>query len=244
MPSNADIKQFSALRMPKYRQKYGQFMVEGRKNVLEVFHSDWNVVRILATHEGIEGLDLPFDPEIISRQDYAKISQMDTPPGLCAIVALREYGVADIDFHQPVILALDGISDPGNLGTMLRTADWFGFRQVLLSDDCTDVYNAKSIAASMGSFTRLKWVYGDLSSMLKGKNVLGCFMDGLDVASIVPDSPLVLMIGSESHGIRRGAAALVKHRIRIPGAGQTESLNAGVAAGIAMHSLFTRIKKG
>lgn len=218
-------------------------MVEGRKNVLEVFHSGWSIVRILATLEGIEGLQLPFEPEIISRQDYAKISQMDTPPGLCAIVEVQEWTVDQIDFGQPVVLALDGISDPGNLGTILRTADWFGFRQVLMSGDCTDVYNAKCIAASMGSFTRMKWVYGNLQEWLKDKQVLGCFMDGDDVGSIQPNYPLVLMVGSEAHGIREDAAATVDRRISIPGMGKTESLNAGVAAGIVMHSLFARIKK-
>jgi TrmH family RNA methyltransferase len=244
MPSTAEIKQYSALRMPKYRQKYGQFMVEGRKNVLEVFHSGWRIVRILATSEGIAGLKLPFEPEIISRQEYAKISQMDTPPGLCAIVEIKEWKVSQIDFNQPVVLALDGISDPGNLGTILRTADWFGFRQVVLSKDCTDVYNAKCIAASMGSFTRMEWVYGDLPEMLNNKNVLGCFMDGENVGGLVPEFPLVLMVGSEAHGIRSEAEKMVKKRISIPGAGQTESLNAGVAAGIVMHSLFGQTKKG
>lgn len=218
-------------------------MVEGRKNVLEVFHSGWSIVRILATLEGIDGLQLPFEPEIISRQDYAKISQMDTPPGLCAIVEVQEWTVDQIDFGQPVVLALDGISDPGNLGTILRTADWFGFRQVLMSGDCTDVYNAKCIAASMGSFTRMKWVYGNLQEWLKDKQVLGCFMDGDDVGSIQPNYPLVLMVGSEAHGIREDAAATVDRRISISGMGKTESLNAGVAAGIVMHSLFARIKK-
>ena len=230
--------------MLKYRQKYGQFMVEGRKNVLEVFHSDWKIVRILATLQGIEGLSLPFAPEIVSKQDYARISQMDTPPGLCAIVEMREWEAFQIDFGQSVVLALDGISDPGNLGTMLRTADWFGFRQVLLSDDCTDVYNAKCIAASMGSFTRMKWVYGDLSALLPGNNVLGCFMDGESLYQMKTDFPMVLMVGSEAHGIRGEAAALVSRRISIPGDGHTESLNAAVAAGIVMHSLFERIKKG
>jgi TrmH family RNA methyltransferase len=244
MPSNAEIKQYSALRMPKYRQKYGQFMVEGRKNVLEVFHSDWKIVRILATLQGIEEMSLPFAPEIISRQDYARISQMDTPPGLCAIVEVREWASSQIDFGQQVVLALDGISDPGNLGTILRTSDWFGFRQVVLSKDCTDVYNAKCIAASMGSFTRMKWVYGDLQELLKSKNVLGCFMDGEILHDTKTDFPTVLMVGSEAHGIRSEAAAMVNRRISIPGDGQTESLNAAVAAGIVMHSLFERIKKG
>lgn len=228
--------------MPKYRQKYGQFMVEGRKNVLEVFHSDWRIVRILATLQGIGGLKLPFETEIISRQDYAKISLMDTPPGLCAIVEMREWKTSQIDFNQPVVLALDGISDPGNLGTILRTADWFGFRQVVLSKDCTDVYNAKCIAASMGSFTRMQWVYGDLPEILENKNVLGCFMDGENVGAISPDFPVVLLIGSEAHGIRSGAEKTVRKRISITGAGHTESLNAGVAAGIVMHSLFGQIK--
>ena len=88
----------------------------------------------------------------------------------------------------------------------------------------------------------MKWVYGDLSVLLKNKNVLGCFMDGEDVGSVIPAFPLVLMIGSEAHGIRSNASNVVSKRISISGAGKTESLNAGVAAGIVMHSLFGQIK--
>jgi TrmH family RNA methyltransferase len=244
MPSNAEIKQFSALRMPKYRQKYGQFVVEGRKQVLEVFHSDYAIDRIMATEEVAAKLELPFEPEIISRQDYQKISQMETPPGICAVVRTRHFPLADFNFDHGVTLALDGISDPGNLGTIMRTADWFGYRQVLLSNDCTDVYNAKCLAATMGSFTRMKWHYCDLPEVIAGKNVLGCFMDGVPVEEAQIDMPAILLVGSEAHGIRAAAEETVKLRVSVSGDGKTESLNAAMAAGMVMHMLFLGSKKG
>ena len=240
MPSNADIKRFASLRMPKYRQKYGQFIVEGRKNVLELFHSEYQIDTILATSAFLGRHEVPYDAEQISEQDYARISQMETPPGVMAVARMRHFEPGEVDFSKETLLALDGISDPGNLGTMLRTADWFGISHVLLSTDCTDFYNHKCISATMGSFTRVRPVYCDLEKVLQGRRALGCFMDGVPLAEANLRGPLVIVVGNEARGIRPETAAALSGRIAIPGAGRAESLNASVAAGIVMHEVFSR----
>lgn len=241
MSSNADLKQFAALRMPKYRQKYGQFIVEGRKSVLELFHSSLKIVNILATSDFAAKYKLPFEVQVISDRDYQKISQMDTPPGILAVVDIPAPGDWNETENEKLSLALDGISDPGNLGTMVRTADWFGIRHILLSDDCTDFYGHKSISASMGAFTRVKIYRGNLAQMLNSRNAYGCFMQGNPVSAAQFKPPTVIVVGSESHGIRAETAAVLSEKISIPGCGKGESLNAGVAAGIVMYEAAQRL---
>lgn len=240
MPSNADIKRFASLRMPKYRQKYGQFIVEGRKNVLELFHSDYEIDIILATSSFLERHDAPYNAEPIDEKDYARISQMETPPGVLAVARTRTFLPEEVDFQREILLALDGISDPGNLGTMLRTADWFGITHVLLSPDCTDFYSHKCISATMGSFTRIRPVYCRLETVLQGKRALGCFMDGMPLSEADLQGPLIVVVGNEARGIRPETGAVLNSRVAIPGAGRAESLNASVAAGIVMHEVFRR----
>ncbi|MBL7811662.1 MAG: RNA methyltransferase [Bacteroidetes bacterium] len=239
MPSNAELKQYAALKLPKYRQKYGQFMVEGRKAVSEVFHSDMEVVTILATKAFQEKEKPPFGCDIISETEMKKLSSFTTPPGVVAIVKIPENASGSVDFNAPVILALDGISDPGNLGTIIRTADWYGVSHVLLSENCTDFYNPKCLAATMGSFIRVKPVYGDLKKLLTGKNVYGCYLTGENMHIHTFRYPAILLIGSESHGISADLADCVKTRVTIPAYGQAESLNAGIAAAVVLDRMVS-----
>ncbi len=235
MTSQAELKQFASLRMPKFRQKYGQFMVEGRKAVQEVFHSSLKVVKILATKWYYEKNQIDFDCDIISDQDNLRLSQFDTPPGIIAIVEIPQN--QQWNHLQNLTLALDGISDPGNMGTIIRIADWYGIKQILLSNDCVDVYNHKCIASSMGSFTRIECIYSDLHEMLVGKHVLGAFLEGQSIYQTQISQPTVLLIGSESHGIRESLHHLVTTKITIPKIGSAESLNAGVATAILLDRL-------
>ncbi len=235
MTSQAELKQYASLRMPKFRQKYGQFMVEGRKAVQEVFHSSLKVVKILATKWYYEKNQIDFDCDIISDQDNLRLSQFDTPPGIIAIVEIPQN--QKWNENQKLTLALDGISDPGNMGTIIRIADWYGVKQILLSNDCVDVYNHKCIASSMGSFTRIECIYTDLHETLVGKHVLGAFLEGQSIYQTQISRPTVLLIGSESHGIRESLNHVVTTKITIPKIGEAESLNAGVAAAILLDRL-------
>lgn len=235
MTSQAELKQFASLRMPKFRQKYGQFMVEGRKAVYEVFHSELVIVKILCTRWYFDKHKPELECDIISDADCNRLSQFDTPPGIMAIVQIPQE--PEWNVNQKLTLALDGISDPGNMGTIIRIADWYGIKQILLSEDCVDVYNNKCISSTMGSFIRIDCIYTNLEEVLKGKQVYGAMLEGKSVYQIPVEKPTVLLIGSESHGIRQHLLPLLTEQITIPRIGLAESLNAGVATAILVDRL-------
>jgi TrmH family RNA methyltransferase len=236
MPSIAQIKHIASLRLPKFRQKYGQFMVEGRKAVEEVFHSGWSVEAIWATTAFAERYAPAYPLEIMTEEENKKCTAFDTAPGVMALVQLPKNKPFDVD--MPFVLALDGINDPGNMGTIIRLADWFGLSQIVASSDSVDAFNPKCLAATMGSFLRVQVVYADLQSVAKDRTVYGAYLEGETVHGLQPAPNSMLMIGSESHGIRESAAALVTHPITIPGKGKAESLNAGMATAILLDNLL------
>jgi len=209
--------------------------VEGRKGVEELIHSDYVVHNILATEKYLERNSSSAITEIISDSEMQKLSSFTTAPGILAVASMRN--TAHVNWDVPVICCLDGISDPGNLGTIIRTADWFGFHHFLLSEDCTDFYNPKSLSATMGSFTRCYFKYADLATELENKNAAACVLNGFAIADWKPEFPLYLVIGSESHGIRESLLPKLRDKITIPGYGGAESLNAAIAAGIVMEKL-------
>jgi len=222
--------------MSKFRQKYGQFVVEGRKQVEEVFHSGWEIEGIWATAVFAERFSPEFDFELMTEEENRKCSGFDTPPGVLALVRMPK--VRGLDMTEPFVLALDGISDPGNMGTIIRLADWYGLRQILASEDCVDVYNAKCLSATMGSFLRVEVVYSKLHPAAAGRRVYGAFLNGKSVHEMKIQNPSMLIIGSESHGIRPEAESLVTEKITIPGKGHAESLNAGIATAILLDNLL------
>lgn len=226
--------------MPKYRQKYGQFTVEGRKGVDELIHSRYDIQHILVTKAYITKNEIPPMAEIIDEKEMQKLSSFSTAPGVLAVANTLEFKPTDLNSQAAITLCLDGISDPGNLGTIIRTADWFGIHQIVLSEDCTDFYNPKALSSTMGSFTRCSFIYADLVGFLKGKLAVGCFLNGVSLSDYVPQAPICLVVGSESHGIREDVAAVINQKITIPGYGKAESLNAAIAAGIVMEK-FARI---
>lgn len=211
--------------------------MEGRKNVYELIHSNYAIDSLLATSGFLEKNKGFENAEIVSDSDYRKISSFDSAPGILAVAKQLNFSANEIDENSSIILALDRIADPGNLGTIIRTADWFGVNQIILSEGCTEFYNPKTISATMGSFARCKFIYTDLPKWLKGKNAYGCFLNGSDVHQMNPISPLILVIGSESHGISAEVESVIANRITIPGAGNTESLNASIAAAIALDNI-------
>ncbi len=242
MASLAEIKQIASLRYPKFRQKYGQFVVEGRKGVDEVFHSNLKVVKILLTATYLSKFGKPNCAENlmeqVSEKEMERMSQMDTPPGILAWMEIPI--VVQKPEHAPFYLILDGISDPSNLGAILRIADWYGLNQVILSSDCTDEYNLKCVTASMGSFTRVKCIRLDLDHFLSGvTTVYGALLNGQSIYEASEKmgqtpQPQALIIGSESHGIRENLLTRINHPVTIPRIGGAESLNASVATGILL----------
>ena len=143
---------------------------------------------------------------------------------------------ADLPNNTGLILALDGVSDPGNLGTIIRVADWYGIKHIVTSTDSADAYNPKTISATMGSFVRVSVSQVELPEYLQTLNmpIYGAFLDGQSVHTTDLSAKGVLLMGSESHGIREQCAKLVSDKITIPAFGEAESLNVAMATGIIL----------
>ncbi|MCP4460217.1 MAG: RNA methyltransferase, partial [Cytophagales bacterium] len=168
MISKKELKFIRSLKIKKYRTAEKCFLVEGEKNVLELLSSDYKVKRLLVTKNFLatyeKSIDfLPYD--VVSDKDLADVSSFVTNDQVLAVVEMRVLSVKDINLSNQVFV-LDGIRDPGNLGTIIRTLDWFGYDQLICSEDTAELYNPKVISASMGSFTRVKVAYCNLEKLL------------------------------------------------------------------------------
>ena len=175
----------------------------------------------------------------ITADEMARISHFPTPSSVLAVGKINRPALAPGILDHGLTLALDGIQDPGNVGTLLRIADWYGLDRVLLSPDCADLFSPKVIHASMGSFARLAIhtaTLGDELAELKVP-VLGCDLAGDDVHHLKPMRDAVIVIGSEGRGLSAAVTARLTGRITIPKFGGAESLNAAVAAAIVCDNL-------
>ena len=218
------IKQIASLRQQKFRKELGFFVVEGRKMTEELLHSDFETVGLYATDAFLK--DYPFftTAEPVSEVQMQQMSGLDTPPGILAVVKIPKQG--DINMQSRYVLALDGIANPGNMGTLIRTAEWFGIHDVV---------------CSMGSLFRVKVWSTDLTSYLRkmqdeGKAVYGALLEGENLFQLKEKPEGIIVVGSESHGIRTDVLPCITHPITIPhvGGSETESLNAAVAGAIIM----------
>ena len=228
--------------MRKFRDESRLFLVEGRKSVEMLLRSELRVVDLYATGRfSADNAALLSDVRIteVTPAEMERISTLSTPPELLAVV--EQPSARPLLEGQP-LLVLDRIADPGNLGTIVRTANWFGIRHVLCSPDTVEFYNPKCIQATMGAFCDVQVSRADLVPFLEHqcatRRVLGTFLEGepIDTFAFQPDD--IVVIGSESDGISAPVARCVTHRLTIPrgeGSGSSsESLNAAVAAAIVM----------
>ena len=249
MITKNDIKFIQSLKQTKFRKENKMFVVEGNKLVSELLVSDFKVENILVTEAWLEKFPEMASSlrsyEIVNGKQMEQMSSMVTPPGIIATALTPSYSINPEDAGNEFILALDGINDPGNLGTMIRTADWFAINKIVCSQDCADAWQAKTIQSTMGSIFRIKVVETDLKEFLLKSQPLndsvtpiyGALMEGENIfTKNIEKKNGIIIIGSESHGIRKDVLPLVTSPIHIPrGKGsQTESLNASVAAAIIM----------
>ncbi len=239
------IKELRKLSQKKFREESGLFVVEGTKSVMDLLHSELEVEAVYGTAEWMKSHKRELrllEAESVTENELSRISCLTTPQDVFAVARSPHYGKDEID-EGKFLLALDGIRDPGNLGTMLRTADWFGIRQVVCSADCVEWTNPKVIQATMGSFTRVKVIYTDLPSYLKTRksksSILGTFMEGAPLQRTDFQAGDIIVIGSEGKGISSDVASLVTRKVSIPagvGSGErAESLNASIAAAIVLY---------
>lgn len=236
MVSKNELKFIKSLKIKKYRTREKRFLVEGAKNVLELIKSDFSVDIILATQSYLEKNALfrtQSRVEVVTEKELSGVGSLVSNNECLAVAATRRYERADIDFSGHVFM-LDGVNDPGNLGTIIRTLDWFGYNQLVCSLDTTELYNPKVISSTMGSFTRVKVWYEDLKSILKERpqNIYGAEMQGTRIFDLKPQTPGIIIMGSESNGISQPIQDLMTHSISIPKYGDAESLNVGIATGI------------
>ncbi len=214
--------------------------MEGEKSIQELLTSSYGVERLYIQSERVSNVILNSGIELVecSAKDMERISNLKSPPGALAQVNIPKQEEVRIPANEWTLVA-DGINDPGNLGTMIRIADWFGIRQVICSTDTVELYNPKTLMATMGSFTRVKVSYTDLKELMsEGKTPLYfALLEGTSVKELHDPAPGVIVIGSEANGIRPELLSITHTAISIEGQGNAESLNAGVSAGIICYAM-------
>lgn len=239
MITKADITLVKSLADKRARDEHGLFVVEGRKMVAEAVASPLEVVRVFGTeqHAGIESI------EIASTKDIERMSSLRTPQGVLAVVRIPERSLPE-QLKGSLVLALENIQDPGNLGTIIRTADWFGVRDVVCSPGSADCFNPKAVQATMGAVLRVRVHYLDpleLAHMAssQGVAVYGTFLEGEDIykADLGTNPDGVVFLGNEGNGISAEVEKVVQRKLFIPpypvgGRSSSESLNVSAAAAI------------
>lgn len=243
MVSKKTLKFVKSLQLKKYRKQEQSFIVEGAKNVLELVRSNFRVTTIFATPLFLnDNLNLlqKFDFEIfeVDEGTLASIGSFKTNNTVLAVAKTRENIPIKVNPHEFSLL-LDDVRDPGNMGTIIRIADWYGINKIICSKECADFYNPKVIAASMGSFTRIEVYYTELASFIKGAemDVYGAFMKGENVHKINFGPGGLILMGNESKGIDPELANLNISKIHIPRFGGAESLNVAVATAVICDNL-------
>jgi TrmH family RNA methyltransferase len=235
--TKAELTRLRDLRDKKHREAAGLFVIEGPKVVGELLAAKFPFAEIYATAEWTG----PRDARVreVTADEMARASHFPTPSAVLAVGPITRPALAAGALDRGLTLALDGIQDPGNVGTLLRVADWFALDRVLLSPDCADLFSQKVINASMGSFARVTVHTAPLAEMLAGTKVpvLGCDLAGYDVHTLRPERDAVIVVGSEGRGLSPAVSALVTKRVTIPRFGGAESLNAAIAAAIVCDNL-------
>ena len=240
MLGKSQAKYIQSLGQKKVRDEEGVFIAEGPKIVAELLASSHAKILQLyalpswinANQNDCNGVELIEADE----KDLEKISQLTTPNQVLAV--LKKFDIpTDVQTKGTISIVLDTIQDPGNLGTIIRIADWFGIGQIICSNDCADMYNSKVVQSTMGSIARVNLFYTDLVAWLQEQKdvfIYAAALEGQNVTAMKKINEGLIVIGNESKGISAPIVELVDVRITIPRKGSAESLNAAVAAGIIL----------
>jgi TrmH family RNA methyltransferase len=249
MLTKSQVKYIQSLNEKKLRQENGVFVAEGPKIIGELLgSSNLEPVALYGTSawwqkNGEIRQNIPFVAfHEISDQELERISFLSTPHQVMGIFRQPVFA-AEASFTGQVSLVLDGIQDPGNLGTMIRIADWFGIKHIIAGRDCADVFNPKVVQSTMGSLTRVNMIYEDLGVFLKahaGIAVYAGTLHGKSLHSFDKIKEGFLLVGNESRGIQQELVQLATHHITIPKYGLAESLNAAVASGIILSHILDK----
>jgi TrmH family RNA methyltransferase len=239
MLSNAQVKLVKSLHLKKNREQMHLFIAEGKKMVDELLDSHIEIVHIYAS--GNYFGDKPFTK--VTEEEMKKISALSAPPNILAVCRIPAENSQMPDFRKELVLVLDDIRDPGNLGSIIRIADWFGISYIFCTSECVDAYNPKVVQASMGSIARVHLDYKNLRTLLqecrdKNIDIYGAKLDGANILKTELTPNGILMIGNESNGISAELSNYITHPVKIPSyhiSGKittAESLNAAMATAI------------
>jgi len=238
MLSKSQISFIKSLHQKKYRKEHGLFIVEGIKSIKEFFQSSYQIHTIFYNSEQYNLLPkLPANINLfeVKNAELDKISTLQTPQGFLALVHIpknRELALKAL--KNQFTLVLDGVQDPGNMGTIIRTADWFGFKNIICSADCVEVFNPKTVQATMGSLARVNIYEADLPVLLEKNTipVFGALLDGESIYKTQWGAEGLVILGNEGKGISAEVIKKINKPVTIPRIGEAESLNVAVSAAI------------
>ncbi len=249
MLSKALIQKVSSLSHKKFRDELGLFVVEGDKLVEELLGSDFTVEHLFITQGStLANIKHP-KKEIADEKDMKRMSGLKTPSHSLAVIQIPQYTLALEKLKNQLTIVLDAIQDPGNLGTIIRLADWFGITNIICSPDTADCYNPKVVQATMGAITRVKIHYLSLKELLSTLDpsipIYGTFLDGENIYNSKLSNNGLLVMGNEGKGISKEIEVFIQHRLHIPSFAQneqgSESLNVAIATAICCSEFRKRV---
>jgi len=243
MLSNKWLKYINSLQIKKYRLEHQAFLVEGKKSVEELLHSSLTIKYLFASKSFIysnEKLLQGIEVHECTEDELTKVGTFENNNSAIAVANYPSFNSQNIDYKANTIV-LDHIQDPGNLGTIIRTADWYGINQIICSENTTDAFAPKVVNSSMGSLFRTNIIYTPLPAFLQKTEtaIYGALLNGENIHTTKTSNPFTLVIGNESNGISNEINGLIKNKITIPRFGETESLNAAIATAILLDN-FSR----
>ncbi len=233
MITRAEILSIKALATKQGREELGAFIAEGEKLVGEIRNSDFRIRKIYQTKP------IFAEGEMVSEKEMERISQLKTANSVLAVVEMPKSRLASVKPDTNLVLALDRVQNPGNLGTIIRLADWFGISDIVCSEDTADCFNPKVVQATMGAILRVRVHYTNLAKWLgeqRGVKVYGTFLEGENIYSMALDKNGVIVMGNEGQGVSSEVASKVSHKLLIPPYPAdrcgSESLNVAVATAV------------
>ena len=243
MLTKNNTKFIKSLQLKKFRQKEGLFIVEGAKNTLELLNSSYKLKYLIVSEDFLdrhqkEINSSEIEPIIVKEKELSALGAFQSNTDALAVVYEKTPPKYDSNGFD---LVLDDIRDPGNLGTIIRLADWYGIKNIICSETTAEFYNPKVISASMGSIFRTNLYRRDLKEFLaenKHRKIYGALLEGENVHQVKFEANGLLVIGNESHGIHSELISLITDRVTIPKIGQAESLNAAMATAIICDNVF------
>lgn len=249
MLSKSQIGFIKSLHQKKYRKENGIFIIEGIKSIEEFIQSNYQIHSIyyLAQYQSLLPT-LPANIKLfeVNNTELDKISTLQTPQGILALVNTPKPLVLNTDnLKNAFTLVLDGVQDPGNMGTIIRTADWFGFKQIICSNNCVEIYNPKTVQATMGSLSRVNIYYEELPLVLKNIKmpIFGAVLDGKSMYKTNWGNEGLVVLGNEGQGITAEVIKLITNPVTIPRMGGAESLNVAISAAILCADISRNFQK-